>query len=279
MWAFVNAMLTNRIANRNWLQWSLRSLLVIILLFAAAFAWYGSKLRKEARIKNAIRLVAASPTLFGGDHDLIALVRAVNALHALGKDEAIEVLRQVAAQNSALAHNSPLLFINQLLFDHADPEDDFFWTDETPERKAVWSNTYCSNCLAVAQDLPFKRDTGFAWGTLPEYNLLPVLDWAENSGRLRTNPLRLADDPIDATDKLTERLQNSWFTKEIPNHNTRLLREQAFRSISHLLSDEGSGGKLTPENDDDWNRIKEQAKKMGIKWSELQQAYVATNLP
>ena len=49
--------------NRRWIQWSLRGFLVAIAVLAAGFAWYGSRLRREARINHAARLIAARAKL------------------------------------------------------------------------------------------------------------------------------------------------------------------------------------------------------------------------
>lgn len=126
----MNAMPPTATSKRSWIQWRLRSLLVVMLLFGVAFAWWGAKLRREARLKEAVRLVAASPGWFPrDDYDPIALVRAVNALHALGKEDAVEALRRFA--NEYPSNHGPndsheaLRLIIALLFDRADPEDRF----------------------------------------------------------------------------------------------------------------------------------------------------------
>jgi hypothetical protein len=123
-------MMLSRIANRNWIQWSLRSLRVLMFLLAIGFAWWGAKLRKEARLKEAVRLVAASPGWFPSDgYDPIALVRAVNALHALGKEDAIEALhcfaRECPSNWGPEDRHEALRLIIPLLFDRLDPEDRF----------------------------------------------------------------------------------------------------------------------------------------------------------
>src|SRR5262245_23083709 len=115
-------------AKGRWFQWSLRSSLLILLLLGVAFAWWGAKVRRESRIKNAVRLIATSPDILGDGYDPIAIVRVVNALQALGKDEAIEALRRFAAQypgHGGQAFAKPIKAIIWLLFDRADPEDQF----------------------------------------------------------------------------------------------------------------------------------------------------------
>ena len=80
--------------NRRWIQWSLRGFLLTIAVLAAGLAWYGARLRREARINHAVRLIEAWPEWEHGEYDPIAVVRAVNALQAIGKTEAIEALRR-----------------------------------------------------------------------------------------------------------------------------------------------------------------------------------------
>jgi len=267
----VKAMFPIRIATRSWIQWSLRSFLIAMVVLAAVFARWGAKIRREARIDNAVRLIAASPTLFSDDYDTIALIRAVNALYSLGKDDAIEAIRRFAAQYSAVTYKSPILFINRLLWDFADPEDRF----DHDAHQALWLNEYCSNCIAVEDDIPFRFHPIHVWGSRPEFGLLPVIDWAEKHGRLRSNPLRPLGNPLDAAEALLDHLVFA-----DPLTNKKFLREQAYRAVSPLLSDEDFGGRqLTLENDDDWSLLKKHIGKLGVRWSDTCQAYVreATN--
>jgi hypothetical protein len=226
------------------------------------------------RIEHAIRLIAASPTLFGNNHDPIALTRAVNSLHALGKDEAIVALRRFAAQNSSLAYDSPILFIGRLLYDYADPEDRFPWRQETKDRRAFSTMAYYANCIVAEEgDIPFRYQSIFYFGTRPESSLAPAIDWAEKHGRLRTTPLRPTDSPLAAADELLEQLQSKFTAKE--SSNKRLLREQALRAVTPLLTfPDFDAAKLTLENDDDWQRLKEEIHRLGVRWSETRQCYV-----
>src|SRR5262245_60137727 len=119
-----------RIINRRWLQWSLHSILVLVSLCAVAFAWWGAKLRRESRINEAVRLIAASPGWWPSeDYNPISVVRAVNALYALGKAEAIIALRRFAKEYPSNGgpddRHEALRIVIPLLVDRENPEDRF----------------------------------------------------------------------------------------------------------------------------------------------------------
>jgi hypothetical protein len=261
------------IANRRWLQLSLRSLLILVAALGIGLALWRANFRKKLRIDNAVRLIAASPNWSSNEGDPIALIRAVNALQALGKDEAIEVLRQFAAQYPTPACKSPIMFITPLLFDHADPEDRFIWDDDDDEYKAFYSNTYYSHCsIKVEQDIPFRYShPTYAWGSLPDPNLLRAIDWAEKRGRLRSNPLRPPDNPLDAAESFFKR--NPTLVGEF---NKQHVRAQASRAVAPLLVKEDFGEELTLENDEDWSVLKEEVAKLHMRWSESRQTYEAS---
>src|SRR5262245_30749764 len=82
----------------RWLQFSLRTMLLVILVAALGLGWYSRELRRRERIEKAVQLLAAAPKMTGWDHDPVALIRAANALHSLGKKDAIDALRRFAAR-------------------------------------------------------------------------------------------------------------------------------------------------------------------------------------
>src|SRR5262245_13623857 len=78
------------------IRFGLRTLLLVTMLAAIGVAWWRSQVslrqaREETR-NEALRLLATAPDPLGQDYDPIRLVRAVNKLHAMGRDEAILTL-------------------------------------------------------------------------------------------------------------------------------------------------------------------------------------------
>lgn len=289
--------------NRRWIQGSLRGFLVAIAVLAAGFAWYGARLRREARIDNAVRLVAASPTrIYSVEPDQIAIVRAVNALQALGKRDAIEALRRFEKHcdipfdastfeedNVIRESYQALRPIIPLLFERDDPTKPYpieargdkkgtyrypsgRW-DEGWDEWRVFPLYY-----VVEGDIPFQ--TAPARGTgVHDANFTHVINWAEEHGRLRTRPLRPTDNPFEAADRALETHKAEC--------DQEFVRDQVFRAIAHLLPPEerdrydydkaGSRERWRNLDDDNqWEYLKDVIGRMKIRWSPERQTYVAT---
>ncbi|HEY2412713.1 MAG TPA: hypothetical protein VGI40_10745 [Pirellulaceae bacterium] len=291
-------------SNRRWFQWSLRSFLIAIVVIATGLAWWSAKRRREARINNAVRLIASSPSYLGSDQDFdqIGIVRAVNALHALGKADALDAMRRYTKQYPAVLNSSDyqiwletsyryqsLRTIIPLLFDRRDPEDrypihgDNIGAFQLPSVEFDWRVDdwrWFAGRFVVESDIPFQRSA--VRGYDDSSDLTYVINWAEQYGRLRESPLRPADNPFDAADRVVA-IHKDWVDKES-------IRYQVFLAIAHLVPEsEGKefdlrewdrgGHPLALSDDANWERLKALRSELGIRWNAQKQAYEATKGP
>jgi hypothetical protein len=282
---------------RRWTQWSLRSILLLMIFFAVAFSWCGARVRKEARLHEAVRLMSASPGWFPSDeYDPIALVRAVNALHVLGREEAIEALRRFAKEYPSNGgpddRHEALRLIIPLLFDRLNPEDRFPSAPVGPEGhyrldQKEWP--FFSDFVIVEDDIPFHVvwTMGFS-GEMRDNSY--AIDRAQAHGSFRATPLRPLDSPFDAADRLIDKLIRSEKDPAVAYDVLvkRHIREQTLRSVSHLLP-AGETVKFrwkeirSPNqwrdlaSDDNWALLKKTCDPMHIRWSHRRQAYVAVD--
>jgi hypothetical protein len=298
-------MLRQPVTKRRWIQWSLRGFLLAILAFAVGFAWYGARLRREARINNAVRLIAASPGWFHADqYDPIALIRAVNTLHTIGKDDALEALTRFAKNNPS--HGPPdepherMRLIIPLLFGRVDPEDrlpSLFASDLSGTRYRLENREwYTDYFVTVVRDIPFHRSQGIGFaGAMEDFSY--AIDWAKRYARFRTTPLRPADSPFDAADRLI--LELKWEADrpggrpEQVDGVRRHIREQVAKCVAHLLPPDEADKYLYWRNwdinrglvgedyrdlhrDDNWAALRQACEALNIQWSAQRQAYVAT---
>jgi hypothetical protein len=229
---------------RSWLQWSLRSSLAAMLVLGVAFAWWGAKLRKEARIKNAVQLISVSPGWWvTDDYDPIAVVRAVNALYGLGRHDAIKALRQFAKENPTDggpdARLEALRVIIPLLFGRADPEDKFpsarAYDDPGVYRLDQREWPFFTGLIFVEGDIPFHLvPAGGFSGSMGDFSY--AIDWAEKSGRFRSSPLMPTDSLFAAADQLVLEIRrlkndpNSGFWVELPEVKRRI-RQQVLTAV------------------------------------------------
>jgi hypothetical protein len=298
-------MLRLPVIKRRLIQWSLRSFFVALIGLAVGFSYLGAKVRRESRITKAVRLIEASPGWFRADeYDPIPLIRAVNALQAIGKEDAIEALRRFAKNNSS--HGPPdelqehMRLIIPLLFDRVDPEDRFpsvYASDPpgTPYRLEV-REWLTADLLSVVGDIPFNCSNiaGFS-GAMEDFSY--AIDWAQRHARFRSTPLRPVDDPFGAADQLLIELRRAanghGGTGEVSVHVKRQIREQVVKAIGHLLPPGESDRFLYSMNwdvrrgdfnesyravseDTNWVNLKEKCEPLGIRWSSDEQAYVTT---
>jgi hypothetical protein len=235
--------------------------------------------------RETFELINQSTNLLGwGDPNPVGVVRAVNHLHSLGHAGAIKALRAYISyasdDNSGLEPNSPdqnrLCWIIPLLFIPLDKDAELpsLGRGGEADKSHKWEPFY----ITVIDDLPF-HDTGFAGrlGT-PDPDRGYLVEWAAQHGRLREKPFRPEDNPLKAADELCEKLFRDTKTRSDGtkyNPKYRHIRQQAWRTIAHLLPSERNKSWPGWLEDEEWNRLKQQIAKLKIRWSEQQQNYVA----
>jgi hypothetical protein len=126
--------------------------------------------------------------------------------------------------------------------------------------------------IKVWQGIPFsildiRESTGTVWGTEA------LVGDAARQGKLRKEPLRPADNPLEAADALfLKRVQ----PEERKREQLALvhLRVQAWRAIRHLVD---PAGKQSPDfsSQKRWDELKARVTRMKICWDEKRQEYMA----
>jgi hypothetical protein len=269
----------------RWRQFGLRTLLVVVLVAGLALAWYSRELRRQERIARAVQLLAAAPTQFDMTFDPTALVRAVNHLHGMGKADSIRALRQFAEQHandgSPLSDHQTLKIVVPLLFDRIDPEDRYPNTDVfgDPGNYTLEYNQWPDSdfWICCQDDIPFRCQSVGGFSGM-DADRTYLIDWAERRARLRLNPLRPADDPIEAAENLIARLFPEYDERK-PSDVILVnqVRGDAFRAVKHLVvHNESDERRWSFPDDEEWDRLKCCCHELGIRWSERKQKYVAT---
>jgi hypothetical protein len=123
--------------------------------------------------------------------------------------------------------------------------------------------------LAIQDDVPFLLINGVLLAGYPQHPF-SHLDWAEKHGKLRAQPLRPADDPIAAVDKLIAQPQIG----RLCGSDTLkiMLRYEAWQAIAHLVRVPMGGNDF---NGAAWEERKKLAAKLKIRWDVDKQNYVA----
>lgn len=224
--------------------------------------------------------------------DPTALIRAVNELHALGKQQALDALRRYVelapdgrffndelpfdAANIDQGDYNVAFWIIRLLFEPAQagtriPQPALGAAVPSPAEsdKTLWPLFP----IEVVDDIPFMIAQGWNLGGVPERPSSHI-KWAERYGVLRDAPLRPADDPLAAAERLLS----------LPKTQRLKLRgepiwTQAWQFVADLFPsikpDALHFNQLTPEQ---WNTLCKAAADEKIHWNENKQAYVLGRL-
>ncbi|MFO7901631.1 MAG: hypothetical protein R6U98_03130 [Pirellulaceae bacterium] len=177
----------------------------------------------QTELDHARQLLRETPV--PGDVNPLAVVQVVNCLHALGKEQAIALLRGIAPEDGRTPvvsdpdHDDgeseelvkfpqpgwddwraclivPLLF--EVEPDGTPPPAEWYDKD-----KQCWS--ILGRTVVVQDGIPFDMCGHWSLqGWLPA--TFPLVEWAAAHGKLRKGPLRPTDDPLQAADVLYERV-------------------------------------------------------------------------
>jgi hypothetical protein len=243
------------------------------------------KLTGPDRLSPILQAINGAPSVNGQRFDPAMLVRAVNRLHALGKEKAIQEMRKYLeiAGDWSFADRDPadidtsdhecLFLIIRLLFQPADPM-------EKPPPIRIGSFAPCPPVgdlswplfpLELADDVPFLVTQGAFLAGSPEPPQSHV-DWADKHGKLRTKPLRPSDNPLLAADELLAMPRAKRMLGD--GYFTDMVRRQAWRAIAHLVDQKYLPKSSKPYGAIPWSEYKAIAAKLKICWSEQEQKYV-----
>jgi hypothetical protein len=225
------------------------------------------------------KLINAAPSPAGHNFDPAALIRAVNALHELGKDKALSELREFLKyagwggfheripEDISTADSQCVFGIVMLLFEsdspqHPVPNPALGGPSPSPEQDD-W-NHWPLYPFALVNDVPFSLAQGFTLAGLPSQPISHI-KWAEAHGKLRARPLHPASDPLAAAAKLLATPQGQrLFGTSFKDHYYSLPINQALAAARpHIeLPQDGDKG----FDDKDWVNCQRQATELKLAW-------------
>jgi hypothetical protein len=229
--------------------------------------------------QKALELLNHCPSPEGLDHDAVALIRAVNYLQAIGKHEAVKALNEFIAATPIEASRRgepdqqrlslvvPILFL---------PKNG---AEKPPRYVAGVASAFF---ITMQDDIPFQNVRLHA-GSGSTRSTAYLVDWAKEDGKLRHKPLRPADDPLAAADRLFATATPNALRENGGLPLTHLLREhlrwQAWRMVAHLVAPREQNlpafdSKLFG-SDKWWEDAKRKVVEMRIRWDGRNQEYVS----
>lgn len=239
-------------------------------------------------ISETLQLLCECPNPLGWDeYNPITLVRAVNHLRSLGKDDAIAALRAFArlapVESSSVRHRKTasidttdqqrLCLIIPLLFERKNPEVKFPTNEDFSHDG---SDEWWDFRVSVEDDIPFHNTKIVGRTGPPDPPRGYLVEWAAKHGKLREKPLRPADDPLAAADSLYAKLaakEPDWHPLYEDILRTHV-RHQAWRIVAPFMESERAKNWPGGLDDTEWQELKAKAERLNIRWSEERQEYV-----
>lgn len=251
---------------RRWWQFSLRTMLLVMLAFALGLGWWAQVVRREQRQTEALRLLAECPDPLAFGYHPVAIIRAVNYLHSLGNKEALAVLHRAEMRSSSSYEHQTLKVVIPLLFDRRSPGDKFPARGSGKGEYVLALDEW--KWIEVEQGIPFQTQTFDFIDPNPSSNAY-LVRWAEKEGRFRMLPLRPVDDPFAAANRVMDRLGPDSY-----NYDAVMIQGQIYEVLTPLLSASEIGtsspmGWIDPQ----WERLHKNCLNRGIHWSEREQNY------
>ncbi len=216
----------------------------------------------------------------------VDLIRAVNALHRLGKQQALKTLEryiELTYGNPSVDEHDELAVVSWILlvlFKPAQVDDPPPAPNDADRRPPAQANspTYP---LVVQDNIPFlvgtRRTPAFAGGGLgggPPAQWSHIR-WYRKNGVLRERPLHPRGDPVLAAASLLRSPQFKLLDEDARQQATRSVRLQAISMVAAPLELFRIRSTEDPElGDRSWHELVERAKKSGVRWSSTRQAFV-----
>ncbi len=243
-------------------------------------------------IPKTMQIINGAPAYEQNDFNPAKLVRAVNHLIPMGKEQAIRKLREYlkVASNSGTSERieenidasdkTCVYLIIRLLFESADPAKELPEIHTLPflplphdHDKPLWP----LHPIYLQDDLPFFLVYG---GSMVGPTDRPEnhVDWAEDHGTIRTKPLRPVDNPMLAAERLVALPQSErLYRDESEGANFHdLLYQQAWNIIEDADPKVHQPNPIPPANSinaTDWNFRLKAAARLKIHWNAARNQY------
>jgi len=230
--------------------------------------------RMDPALLAAVTAIHQAPTAQDGlRFDPRSLIRAVNVLHALGKERALQALRaydQLCGELSRGDRNKyhldeyRILPIVQILFSHPTPFR-LGEADVSNPGKPHWPLFP----LALVDDVPFLVVSGYSLAGLGER---PSHRLTDDLGPMRGEPLAPRRIALEASDELIQ--SAAWKALKLEpctvGRKTWQIRTQALTSMSSVFAlrrEEKSNDCCVDPTEEQWHAAVERAKASGLIWS------------
>jgi hypothetical protein len=231
------------------------------------------------KLNPSMQMLCGLPSPLGWGFEPASLIRAINHFRELGKNKSVAAFREfleIAPDAGYGSHEPPdpenIDTANQWCLSILVP---FVFQDFEPQQRHFFSD------IVIQDGIPFHTVViGGTSGWPPE--MKPLVDLAEKEGKIETDMLKPSNEPLQAAEKLYDRLHQS-MTKEAQETEQfwaislkTHLRNQAYSLVRHLVEDPADTARQrgdTRLTNDRWHDLKAKLDRMEIHWNEEKGLY------
>lgn len=249
-------------------------------------------IRGPEPLGETLQRINAAPGVYAETFEIDALIRAVNHLHGLGKEGALDALEEFLVRAGDrcygarprdparidTADDNGVFLIVRLLFE---PAEDQWKTYPYPWVGLGEPQPRCSDefqarwphfPLVVVEDVPLLIVSDYAIAGIRQLPIVHVR-WARKHGKLRETPLRPGRDPVGAVEALLEQLKDPGHEEHCRRERRRALLSQVRATIGDLLP---TGRWPFSRHDLErwWAEARDLSEKGTILWDEERQLFV-----
>lgn len=234
-------------------------------------------------LSGEVQAINGAPSSIGWDYDPAAMIRAVNVLQGLGKDRAIEALRDYLklarirgpwprkriAASIDTSDQSCLELLIPLSFERIDA------AEKLPEKNWEDNGYTLKHDSWRDLDVRFEGDIPFHvvryGGSIGSRSTTAwLVDWADDHGRLRQEPLKPVTDPLEAAERICDKTaRRSGMDDDLRRH----IRSQALRMAAPLLDEDADESNVL--DIEVWTNLKPRVAQLQLKWDTDHQRYTS----
>jgi hypothetical protein len=234
------------------------------------------------KLSLSMQMLCGLPGPLGWSFEPAPLIRAINQFRKLGKDMSIAAFREFLekAPDAGYGHG----FDDRPDPENIDTANQWCLSILVPfvfQRSEKDKHRFGSEDVVIQDGIPFHTIVISSTSGWPP-NMKPLVDWAEQDGKMEPELLKPTDRPLEAAEKLYDRLFQKLTKEDQESERGRRLkthlRTQAYSLVRHLVVDETARRRRDTElTDDRWRDLKAKLDGMKIRWNDEKGMYEKTN--
>ena len=228
----------------------------------------------ERRLRQILAHIDSVGRTDGALYNPTGMIRAVNGLHTLSKNDVLEGVREYERVRSPLSSSSSrsVCLLLVCLLDSPPNKTTRLGLGVPSPRITDADRAFLPRYpILIVADIPLVLVHGYTFFGSPTRMVQHVAEWFQAAGPMRAKPLRPHDNPLEVWYML--RALPSWqHYLQLEDSDRLMVAGQLWSTVEHLVPDD----RLHHRSEDGagWRAAEEHLRKVGIHWEPEEQAFV-----